>query len=310
LFKSLLFLGAGSVLHATGTREISRLGGLWRTMPWTAGLFALGAVAVCGLPPLNGFVSEWLAYLGLFDAAASRNPSGWATMPAAVILAAAGSLALACFIKAAAVVFLGAPRTQPAERARECGPWMRAPMVALAGGCVAIGLAPAAFWPALARAANAWRPVSAVAEPPAALAALNRASLALAVLFVAAGTWLWRRARAGGLRRAPTWDCGYSAPTARMQYTGGSFAGIAAGWFWWILRPERLLRRPRGPFPAHGSRRERIPETVLERLVEPAGRAVMGFSTAVRRLQHGRLQFYIVYLACGLAVLAAIALLG
>ena len=85
LFKALLFLGAGSVLHATGTREMSQLGGLWRTMPWTAGLFALGAAAISGLPPLNGFVSEWLVYLGLFDATISRGPSAWAAIPAAVL---------------------------------------------------------------------------------------------------------------------------------------------------------------------------------------------------------------------------------
>lgn len=77
LLNALLFLGAGSVLHATGTREMSRLGELWRTMPWTTGLFALGAVAISGLPPLNGFVSEWLIYLGLFDATLSRGPAAW-----------------------------------------------------------------------------------------------------------------------------------------------------------------------------------------------------------------------------------------
>ena len=97
LFKALLFLGAGSVLHATGTREMSRLGGLWRAMPWTAGLFTLGAVAIAGLPPLNGFVSEWLVFLGLFDALSARAPAGsaamvqgaaaWAAAPAAVLLA-------------------------------------------------------------------------------------------------------------------------------------------------------------------------------------------------------------------------------
>ena len=85
LFKSLLFLAAGSVWHATGTREMSQLGGLWRLMPWTASLFALGAVAISGLPPLNGFVSEWLVYLGLFDATLAHGPSAWAAIPAASI---------------------------------------------------------------------------------------------------------------------------------------------------------------------------------------------------------------------------------
>src|SRR5207248_7456914 len=92
LFKSLLFFAAGSVLHATGTRELSKLGGLWRLMPWTTGLFVLGAAAITGLPPLNGFVSEWLVYLGLFDAVAERGGATWAAIPAAVFLAMTGAL--------------------------------------------------------------------------------------------------------------------------------------------------------------------------------------------------------------------------
>jgi len=144
LFKALLFLGAGSVLHATGTREMSRLGGLWRGMPWTAGCFVLGAAAIAGLPPLNGFVSEWLVYLGLFDAVGSQSPVVWAAIPAVILLAMTGALALACFVKVCGVVFLGLPRTDAAQRAHESGWFMRAPMLVLATLCVAIGLAPAA----------------------------------------------------------------------------------------------------------------------------------------------------------------------
>ena len=158
LFKALLFLGAGSVLHATGTRELSRLGGLWRAMPWTAGLFGLGAVAICGLPPLNGFVSEWLVYLGLFDATIAHGPSAWAAIPAALLLGVTGALALACFIKVCSVVFLGAARSALAAHAHECGAPMRGAMLVLAGACGAIGLAPILFWPAVARAVGAWRP--------------------------------------------------------------------------------------------------------------------------------------------------------
>jgi hydrogenase-4 component B len=145
LFKALLFFGAGSVLHATGTREMSRLGGLWRTMPWTAGLFALGAAAISGLPPLNGFVSEWLVFLGLFDATVSRGSSAWAAIPAAVLLGLTGALALACFVKVCGVVFLGAPRSEAAVHAHECGAPMRSAMMVLAAACVAIGLAPVLF---------------------------------------------------------------------------------------------------------------------------------------------------------------------
>jgi hydrogenase-4 component B len=310
LFKSLLFFCAGSVLHATGTREMSRLGGLWRHMPWTAGLFALGAAAISGLPPLNGFVSEWLIYLGLFDTATSHDPSAWAAMPAALMLAMAGVLALASFMKAGAVIFLGAPRTKAAEQAHECGRLMRGPMFALAGACVAIGLAPFVFWPAVARAVGAWNPRWTAAEPPAPLFTLSMVHVALAALFLAAAVWLWRRAHVNGLRRALTWDCGYSRPTPRMQYTGGSFAGIAVGWFSWIFRPERVQHRPRGPFPERARRIERVPDTVLERVIEPAGNAVMRLATAARQLQHGRLQFYIVYLAGGVTVLAILVLMG
>jgi hydrogenase-4 component B len=310
LFKALLFLGAGSVLHATGTREMSRLGGLWRVMPWTAGLFALGAAAISTLPPLNGFVSEWLLYLGLFETATSRAPSAWMALPAATLLAMAGALALASFIKASAIIFLGAPRTEAAAHAHECGPWMRGPMLVLAGVCVAIGLAPFLFWPAIARAASTWNPAWSATEMPAPLFALSGAHIALAALFAAGGAWLQRRARGNGLRRGRTWDCGYAVPTARMQYTGGSFAGIASSWSAWVLRTERVLRRPRGPFPGRAQRIERVPETVLEHAIVPASRAVMGLSTAVRRLQHGRLQTYIVYLAGGLAVLAVLVWLG
>jgi len=310
LFKALLFFGAGSVLHATGTREMSRLGGLWRAMPWTAGLFALGAVAISGLPPLNGFVSEWLVYLGLFDATLARGPSAWAAIPAAILLGVTGALALACFVKVCGVVFLGAPRSDEAAGAHECGPSMRGAMMSLAGLCVAIGLAPLVFWPAIARAAGAWNPSWEGSDSPAPLLQLGWVHVGLAVLAAVAGGWLWRRVRKRGLTRAVTWDCGYAAPTARMQYTAGSFAGVITEWFAGILRPARHEQRPEGFFPVSASLAEHTPETVLEIVVEPAGRAVLRVSSLVRRLQHGRVQAYVLYILIGLVALAAWVCLG
>lgn len=309
-FKALLFFGAGSVLHATGTRDMSRLGGLWRTMPWSAGLFALASVAVSGLPPLNGFVSEWMIYLGLFGSVLSKTPSAWAAMPAAIMLAMAGALALASFAKAGAVIFLGAPRTKPAAQAHECGNWMRWPMLALAAVCVGIGLAPALVWPPISRAVGAWHPTWDAGNTPAPLLTLGSVHLGLALLLLAVGVLFWRKVRASGLRRGLTWDCGYQAPGTRMQYTSGSFASIAAGWFAWVLRPARKLRRPRTLFPADAIRLERTPETVLERLLAPLGEVVLRVSTAVRRLQHGHLHSYILYVLAGLAALGALVLLG
>jgi hydrogenase-4 component B len=309
-FKSLLFFGAGSVLHATGTREMSRLGGLWRLMPWTAGLFALGAMAVSGLPPLNGFVSEWLVYLGLFDAVTGRGPPAGAAMLAVLMLGMAGALALASFVKAGAMIFLGAPRTQTALKAHESGWGMRGPMLVQAGVCVTIGLAPMVFWPAIARAAGVWHPAWALAATPAPLWTLSWVHVALAGVAVAAAVAVWQRARQNGLKRALTWDCAYVAPTARMQYTGGSFAGIAAGWFGWMLQPVRRLQRPRGAMPGRSIRQERTPETVLERVIAPVAELIMQVSTAVRRLQRGHLQTYILYLVAGLTALSGIVFLG
>jgi hydrogenase-4 component B len=310
LFKALLFLGAGSVLHATGTREMSRLGGLWRAMPWTAGLFALGAAAISGLPPLNGFVSEWLVYLGLFDSAISHGPSAWFAVPAAVLLGVTGALALACFVKVCGVVFLGAPRSEAAVHAHESGPPMRGAMLVLACLCVAIGLAPVVFWPAIARAVGTWHPAWAKPESPAPLFSLGMVHVALAVIAIAAGWWLWRHVKRHPLRVAPTWDCGYAAPTARMQYTAGSFARIITGWFAYVLRPERHEHLPEGQFPDSARVSEHTPETVLERIIEPAARAIMRVSRMARRLQHGQVQSYVLYILIGLAALAAWVFMG
>jgi hydrogenase-4 component B len=309
LFKALLFFGAGSVLHGTGTREMSRLGGLWRAMPWTAGLFALGAVAISGLPPLNGFVSEWLVYLGLFDATLSHGPSAWAAIPAAILLGVTGALALACFTKVCGVVFLGAPRSPAAAHAHESGPAMRGAMLVLGAACVAIGLAPVVFWPAVARAMDVWNPVWAGTPPPA-LSALGIFHVTLAVIIVALTGWLWRRVRRGGLVRALTWDCAYALPSARMQYTAGSFAGIINEWFAWILRPERHQLLPENLFPAVARYVEHTPETVLEKIVQPAALLVMRVSTAARSLQHGRVQAYLLYLLIGVGALSLLVLFG
>jgi len=310
LFKPLLFFGAGAVLHATGTREMSRLGGLWRGMPWTASLFALGAVAICGLPPLNGFVSEWLVYLGLFGATLSRGASVWAAIPAALLLAVTGALALACFIKVCGVVFVGAPRSRAAERAHERGGAMRAAMLVLATLCVVIGLAPALAWPALARAAGAWNPAWEGVASPAPIGVLGAANVGVVLLVVAAVWALRRRVRQEGVRRAPTWGCGYAWPNARMQYTAGSFAGIVTEWFAFILRPVRHELRPVGPLVYTARFEEHTPETVLERVVEPAAALVQRAANVARRLQHGRVQAYLLYLLVGIALLTLVVLSG
>ena len=141
-----------------------------------------------------------------------------------------------------------------------------------------------------------------------ALASLGKVHVALALLAFGAAVWLWRRVQRGALSRAVTWDCGYAAPTARMQYTAGSFAGLITEWFAWILRPVRHEDRPEVVLPHHASFSTHTPETVLEYAVEPTAGMVMQLSQAARRLQHGRVQAYLLYLLIGLAALAVVVL--
>jgi hydrogenase-4 component B len=294
------------VLHATGTREMSRLGGLWRGMPWTAGLFALGAAAISGLPPLNGFVSEFLVYLGLFDAVDAHGAVALPAVAAVVLLALTGALALACFVKVCSVVFLGAPRSDAARHAHECGPMMRGPMMLLAGLCAFIGLVPVLVWNLVSRASIAWHPEWTVTPGPLGLKALTVAHPVVLLGAVIGVALLFRRVKRLGRARALTWDCGYAAPAARMQYTAGSFAAIITAWFEWILRRERHVHRPGKTFPRHAEFAEHTPETVLEMVFKPAADRALRAAAVARGFQHGRLQSYLLYLVAGIGLLAVI----
>ena len=310
LFKSLLFLGAGSVLHAAGTRIMSELGGLWRKMPWTAGCFLFGAAAISGLPPLNGFISEWLIFLGLFDAAASGGTVSWAALCGAIFLGITGALALACFVKVCGVVFLGAGRTEAAGRASECGWIMRVPMLFLVAACLAIGLLPAVFYGPLLRIAQVWNAGFAcpLNHPP--LKILGMFDIVLVLTALSAGAGLWIMVHKAGLRRSLTWDCGYSRPSPRMQYTAGSFAGIITSWFSWILCTEKHSTLKPKTFPSEAVHSEHTPETVLEKWLAPLISGIILTASAIRRLQHGRVQAYIFYLLIGLIFVTALALSG
>jgi hydrogenase-4 component B len=153
---------------------------------------------------------------------------------------------------------------------------------------------------------ESWRPAWTVATAPPSLAVMGQCHIALAILATMVGIWFWRRIKRSVPKRALTWDCGYGMPTARMQYTAGSFAGIITGWFAWILRPVMHKNLPSTTLPVSASFEQHTPETVLEYGVEPVGGLVMRMVQEVRRLQHGRVQAYLFYLLVGLAVLAII----
>jgi hydrogenase-4 component B len=312
-FKSLLFLGAGSVLHATGAREIERMGGLLKRMPVTGAAFLVGSAAICGLPPLNGFVSEFMIYLGSFRGLAERPglPLGALTACLAVVgaLTLIGGLAVACFSKAFGVVFLGEPRSSHAAHAREAGPAMRIPMAVLSVVCIGIGLSAPSMvvlmGPVVAvltggmdvQADMAWTGDMLGKVTAAALGGLAVAGL-LALLRV--------RLLAGrSVTVSVTWDCGYVAPTPRMQYTASSFADPLTRLFRAILRTHRRLEPPSGLFPASSSLATETPDVYRERLYRPLFAGVEWFLGRFRWMQHGRMNLYILYIVLALLALLA-----
>ncbi len=310
LFKGLLFLGAGAVVHSAGTREIDKLGGLLKRMPWTGLTFLVGSIAICGLPPLNGFISEVLIYLGALHGGASvAGRLAVAGVVTIVGLALIGGLATACFTKAFGIVFLGEPRTEAANEVHEADWAMVIPMVVLAGACLLIGLlAPfiiGALVPVIAQisrmphatvdtlltqGASPLRPVMVACVAVLAFAAL------LALLRL-------RLLKNRAVREDVTWDCGYAHPTPRMQYTATSFAQPITGMFRGILSMRRHLRLPTGLFPKSAALKSHSPDVFQELLLRPIFLGVRNVLEAFRWLQHGNVHLYVLYILVTLLVL-------
>jgi hydrogenase-4 component B len=305
LFKALLFFCAGAVHHATQTREIDHLGGLAKRMPRTALAFLVGAIAICGLPPLNGFVSELFVYLAFLRSALLAAPGIWlAGAFGAPALALVGALAVACFAKAFGAVFLGEPRSHHGRLAHEAGLAMTSPMFALGACCLLIGVLPAAVTPVLDRAAAAWSPGLSLQPPLASQAPvewISVMSVGLIAAIVGGATllaWLTRQRVAS----SGTWDCGYAAPSSRMQYTASSFAGILVGLLSWALRPEVTASRSSSPFPRGERFQSHVPDLVLDRAVLPASRAMGSLLFRFRWIQRGSVQVYLLYVLAAIVI--------
>ncbi len=301
-FKGLLFVGTGSVLHATGTRHMGSLGGLIRFMPWTAWLTLIGALAIAGLPPLNGFVSEWLLLQAFLLTPGLHQPYLNMVIPvaaASVVLAAA--LAAYVMVKFYGVVFLGRPRDAAVEHAHEAGRPERLGMLWLAAGCVLLGLFPTRVieWiepvtrllvgHAMRNDGN-WFLLAPVSAQRASYAPLIFLGVVLTVLLL---TSLWvRKAYHGRVRRAEPWDCGYPEQTPRMQDTAEGFGQPVRHILQMFLRVE-------GEVPDPFDRRPRYEGASVDKLwfllYEPIARLANWLSAQAGRLQHGRIQWYLVY---------------
>jgi hydrogenase-4 component B len=323
-FKGLLFLGAGSVLHATGTRNMNRHGGLVRRLPWTAPCFLIGALAISGLPPLNGFFSEWLLFQSLLPGIGYPLPLVAVLAVLALgILALTAGLAATAFVKAFGIMFLALPRSPEAADAHEAPASMCIGMAALAAACGALALA---ALPVLAGTGTvAGGLVGLAVEPltfrlwhsvqtPAGLARMSPPIVIAGLLGLVALVWL--AVRIGASRRparlVDTWGCGRVGQTARMEYTATAFAEPLRRVFSAIYRPTEDVTVDYHP----GSRyfvqaivyRASILPWFERYLYEPLMGWVRRWGRRVLRLQSGSVHAYLGYAMAALVILLGVLL--
>jgi len=297
IFKALLFFGAGSLLHATGTRRIEALGGLAKRMPRTTLVMLPAVLSVAALPPFNAFLSEWFLYRGLLSS--FQRGESWAACLALPALAITGGLAAVAFAKFFGFVFLGEPRSAAVEHAHDPGPAMLAPMAILAALCLGLGLGSVLLLPLLDHV------VTVVAPEASGLIVLGIGpdlaiqSWMLALLLVlGAGAFLWLgKSREAAQSRPPTWDCGYARPTARMQYTASSFSD---GWAALVPGFRERMRRIRSLFPRPLTYRSECQDMVGEGFLEPRTERLAERLLRSRQLQHGHLSLYVLYILLAL----------
>lgn len=310
VFKSLLFLGAGAFERAAGSLELDRLGGLLRAMPWTAGAFLVGAMAISGLPPLNGFASEWLTLQALLHVAAYGHlGDGIAGAVALGALASTAALALFCFVKVVGLVLLGPARTEVAGAAREAPLPMRAAVVFLAGGCVALGMAPGLLYGELVGLAS-WSPglpTHAGLELPE-TGSLPGSWIGVVLVALTAGLVLGRGTRS--VAPAPAWASGQRLEPA-LQWTGAGFTKPLRLVLEAVLRPQRETAvRSEGGVLQEVSYSGHVPLLIEERVYEPLARVSVAAAARTRRLQSGSLGTYVSYLGGLVLALLAAARLG
>jgi len=325
VFKGLLFLGAGAVLHATHTRNMEEMGGLAKRMRWTALFFFVGAAAISALPPLNGFVSEWLTYQALLQ--------GFGTTPSLIrlmfplsgaMLALTGALAAACFVKAFGITFLGQPRSDHARHAHEASLPMLIGQGILVAACVFLGLFPTVFLklfdPVTQQLTGqqlsqqlsvaSGLVLSGGAAQGGTVSTLGITLMLLCLLPVPLVLWALF-ARRSRTRIAPTWDCGQRGLTPNMEYTATGFSKPLRMIFKALFRPRREVQREYdfSPYFTTNLRFEsHVEELFQTRIYRPLRWLVLYGSRRLRALQAGSLQAYLIYIFITLLLLLLFAL--
>jgi hydrogenase-4 component B len=318
MFKALLFLGAGAVVHAVGSRSMEVMGGLIKRMPWTAGGFLLGSVAIAGLPPLNGFVSEWLTFQALLQNVRLEDPAlNLVFVLAIAALALTAGLGAACFVKAFGITFLALPRSEAAGRAHDATPAMRLGMLVFALACVLLGLGATMVVPVLggvaapvvgAATSGVWGDTARLSVSGS-FAHLSIVTVAVA-LVIGATIPLGALALTGVSRRRrlyETWGCGRMLQTARMEYTATAFADPFKRVFRFFYRPEKRLQldvHPESRFFVQRIAYANPARSIFEEwLYRPALGVLRAAIARAQRLQSGSTTAYLTYIFVTLLLL-------
>lgn len=303
LFKTLLFLGAGSVIATTGERRLSRLGGLLNRMPKTGAAFLVGAVAISSLPPLNGFVSEWLIFQALFKGPTTNLWTMEFGVPVVgALLALTTALAAACFVRAYGIAFLGRPRSGCASEAQETSATMWAALMIPAVLCVILGVFPVTVTGAIAGLVE---PLIGVELPTTAelgwpwLSPIDTTHgsysatvvMVCALVFLAVTVWVIHHIGAGiALRRAPAWDCGHAEDNPATQYSGVSFAQPLRRVFKSVLMARESVSMPAPGDNSPAVLKVETRDVVWDFLYMPLGRLIEWLANVFNRLQRLSIQ--------------------
>ena len=314
--KSLLFLGTGAVLHATGERNLGRLGGLIHRMPWVAWLTLVGVLAISGLPPLNGFVSEWLLLQAFLFSHEVPHPFVNMLLPlGAAVVALAAALAAYVMVKFYGVVFLGQPREPGLAQAHDAGPMQRIGLAWLALGCVLLGLFPTQVIDALGattaqltgsalpQGASPWWMLAPLPDRQVSYSPL--VLLALIAVVLATTSIVVRRVYRRAVRRAPAWDCGFGRIDARMQDTAEGFGQPIRHIFQAFFTMDRELPSPFDRAPRY---RVVVGDRIWRLVYAPLGGRVQRLADSLAWLQQGRISAYLTYSFVTLVTLLAVVL--
>jgi len=305
-FKSLLFMGAGMVLKKTGTRAIDVLGGLLKRMKITGTTFLIGSLAISGLPPFNGFVGEFLIYLGGFRGVTLDRSAFVMSLLAIVGLAIIGGLALACFTKVLGVVFQGEPRSAAAAGAEEKGPAMLIPMLVLATACLVIGVYPKVFFIMSLKAVASLgldysrMPLDSFIGIAGNITRTAAVFFAVFLIILIFRTLLYRNK---SVTRSGTWGCGFTQPTAKMQYTGSSYAASILEFFKPVAPLSEEHPPVQGRFPARTHYHSKIHDIAERYMIDAIVRPVLALFDKLRWIQHGDIHLYIGYILLAIVIL-------